>query len=514
MFKERKHSIESLKQLAKEQKWQLLSEQYFGGSKKHDFICDKGHLIKKTVEGFLRGTACARCSGKERLKIVDFKVAAEKNGWELLSTEYNGVTQMLHFHCNHCDNDFSKMSSYLRGKKKVKFCPNCDPLKKKTIDEIKIKAEKRGLEFLSREYNGIEIKHLFKCKNNHQWMASPNDVFNSNSGCPECKRFKTEAKVMFAFENYFDGKKFPKKSKIKTNYGFNIELDGFNQELNIAFEYNGVQHYEYSPFFHQHNIENFESQKIRDLKKLEYCRDNNIHLIVIPYTLKSNAELAEYIINMLPENVEQNSQKLIRILDNYGKDSDNLAPIREKLASIDMKLLSDTYSGVNAKNQKIRCLKCNHEYLTSHNRIKRMICCPNCAENRTFTIDDLQKIASDNNIFLVSKEYNPQSKVVWKCQKGHTWEAKPTVIKGTKNRKGTNCPTCFGKQKKTIEDVLNLAISRGHICLSETIENRNSILTFQCNNKKGEIHIWTTTLSSYQNCVNGCIYCTGKKKFN
>ena len=72
------------------------------------------------------------------------------------------------------------------------------------IEEIKLNAEKRGIICLSDEYNGIEKKLLWQCKYHHEWMASPNDVFNSNSGCPECKRFKTEAKVKFALENYFD----------------------------------------------------------------------------------------------------------------------------------------------------------------------------------------------------------------------------------------------------------------------------------------------------------------------
>jgi hypothetical protein len=512
-FKSRKHSIELLKQIAKEKDWKLLSEQYLGGSVKHDFICNKGHRISKTMDHFLKGSGCQVCSGKAKLTIIDFKVAAEKNGWELLTQEYKGVTQTLKFKCNKCNHDFSLKSSYLRGKKKVKFCPNCYPMRKKTIEEIKINAPKRGLICLSDDYNGIGNKLLWQCKNNHQWMARPNDIFNNNSGCPECKRYKTEAKVKFALENYFEGKKFPKKSKIKTNFGFDLELDGYNQELNIAFEYNGIQHYEYSPFYHKENKANFEKQRLRDAKKIEYCIKNKIHLIVIPYTAKSNLELADCIINALPENVAKDKVRLNNIFENYERDSNELAPIREKLESINMTLLSKNYTGVSDKNLLIKCLKCDHEYLTSHYRIKRMVTCRNCSVNKTFTIEDLKKIASDNSIILISKEYIPQQKVQWKCHEGHIWDALPTSIKGTKTKKGTNCPTCFGKHKTTIEEVNFLAKSRGHVCCSESIENRDSILTFECFKKVGEVHIWPTSFNSYKKSKNGCPYCTGRKKY-
>jgi hypothetical protein len=141
-----------------------------------------------------------------------------------------------------------------------------------------------------------------------------------------------------------------------------------------------------------------------------------------------------------------------------------------------------------------------------------MVKCRNCAENKTFTIEELKKIGEEKNIFLVSTEYKPQEKVMWKCQKGHTWEALPSSVKGTKITNGTNCPTCFGKHKTTIEDVRALAESRGHICLSETIVNRDSKLTFECRKKPGELHQWSASFQSYKNSKNGCIYCTGKAK--
>jgi hypothetical protein len=66
---------------------------------------------------------------------------------------------------------------------------------------------------------------------------------------------------------------------------FNMELDCYDDELKIAVEYNGRQHYDYIPFFHS-SKEAFYNQKYRDLLKRDMCVKNNVKLIEVPYTVK------------------------------------------------------------------------------------------------------------------------------------------------------------------------------------------------------------------------------------
>ena len=65
----------------------------------------------------------------------------------------------------------------------------------------------------------------------------------------------------------------------------NLELDCYNEDIKIAVEYNGRQHYEFVPFFHK-NREAFMNQKYRDELKRIYCKENNVLLIEVPYTVK------------------------------------------------------------------------------------------------------------------------------------------------------------------------------------------------------------------------------------
>lgn len=64
--------------------------------------------------------------------------------------------------------------------------------------------------------------------------------------------------------------------------GYNLELDIYNEDLKIAIEYNGRQHYEFVPFFHK-NHEHFMNQKYRDEIKKMICKQQGIHLIEVSY---------------------------------------------------------------------------------------------------------------------------------------------------------------------------------------------------------------------------------------
>ena len=80
-----------------------------------------------------------------------------------------------------------------------------------------------------------------------------------------------------------------------TGNRFNLELDCYNADLRLAVEYNGVQHYKYTPYFHR-NKDQFMTQRYRDDMKRRLCQENGITLIEVPYTIKLK-DIKRYIFN-------------------------------------------------------------------------------------------------------------------------------------------------------------------------------------------------------------------------
>jgi hypothetical protein len=65
----------------------------------------------------------------------------------------------------------------------------------------------------------------------------------------------------------------------------NLEIDCYCESLRLGCEYSGKQHYEYSTYMHK-NKEAFHNQKYRDELKRRMCRDNDVMLMEVPYTVK------------------------------------------------------------------------------------------------------------------------------------------------------------------------------------------------------------------------------------
>lgn len=89
--------------------------------------------------------------------------------------------------------------------------------------------------------------------------------------------------------------------------GENLELDCYNDELQIAVEYNGEQHYKW-PNFTQQSQQQFINQVRRDELKLELCNRNGIYLIVVPYNVPHD-RIPEYITSYLPETLQKRLQE-------------------------------------------------------------------------------------------------------------------------------------------------------------------------------------------------------------
>ena len=110
-------------------------------------------------------------------------------------------------------------------------------------------------------------------------------------GESECKRF-----LEFYFKRPF--------YKIRPDFLLNpitnvpLELDCYNEELRLAVEYNGAQHYHFNKMMHKNSKDRFQNQQYRDYIKKTKCQEHGIDLIVVPYTIKRE-KLASFLLSEL-----------------------------------------------------------------------------------------------------------------------------------------------------------------------------------------------------------------------
>jgi hypothetical protein len=186
-----------------------------------------------------------------------------------------------------------------------------------------------------------------------------------------------------------------------------------------------------------------------------------------------------------------------------------------KLNIEDMKKLATNHRGkclsheyINSKTQlEWQCDK-GHIWEATPDSVKRGHWCPICAitiraNKQKSTIEQMRELATKRGGKCLSQEYiNTNTKLEWKCSKGHTWWARPSDVVQNKW-----CPVCGGSQKSTIKEMQKVAKQRGGMCLSHKYVNSKTRLRWQC--KKG--HIWEATPGKIKN-GQWCPYCAGHMK--
>jgi len=82
--------------------------------------------------------------------------------------------------------------------------------------------------------------------------------------------------------------------------GYLLELDCYNEDLKLAVEYNGIQHYHWPNYTGMSEVD-FQLLVVRDAYKKRRCAELGIYLIVVPHWVEFN-DLRKYIHERLPEN--------------------------------------------------------------------------------------------------------------------------------------------------------------------------------------------------------------------
>ena len=174
----------------------------------------------------------------------------------------------------------------------------------------------------------------------------------------------------------------------------------------------------------------------------------------------------------------------------------SLQDLQEHAASRGGRCLATEYCGMTRKVQW-ECKK-GHRWLAApRNVLSGNTWCPVCAQCAPIGLDRLREHAAQRGGECLATEYvNNRSKVPWKCEHGHVWQATADNVM----RLGQWCPHC---RKIGLPRVQAHAASLGGRCLSKSYKNKYVKLLWECR----EGHRWKATADSVMNGKNWCPTC-------
>jgi hypothetical protein len=248
---------------------------------------------------------------KDKKNIEDVRIILQKNGFIVISKQY-AANKKLEVRCQ--NGHFRK--SYFYTLKNITHCSKCT---RKTSDisskdkVVKNKKESRDFIKIVNEMGFVYVKKVnkymhLKCNKNHEFLIATSTLLNYKSRnkypCVICsnKFNKKEEECRNIFEELTGFKFFKLRPEWLVNHitGKRLELDGYCEELKLAFEYDTPEHFCKEVYTQTHGIiSNTESSiSIRDSIKDVRCKEVGVYLIRINNSIE---DIKKYVSKQLKE---------------------------------------------------------------------------------------------------------------------------------------------------------------------------------------------------------------------
>lgn len=390
----RSHTVEKMQRLAEElHGGRFLSDEYHGSGERHLWACTlyPGHpAFTMRPNSVRQGQWCPCCARNAKPTAVDLDTLAKtKQGnpsARCLSSTYENSTAPLAWSCGVPDHP-----SFLKSYRSVKYdngwCPLCRTHRTTyTREMLAAMAEGRGGALLSSEaYRNTKQRLTWRCADGHMFVRTLGNMRGGSSGtsfCPDCsKTWGLRELYLRSLFAHLLGVTFPKSrtfSWLPRTEGV-LELDGYNDELRLGFEYQGKQHYDIDGFFVRDKDE-LERRRAADARKVKLCADHDVNLIVVPYSV-GWTHMQEYITGEL-------TARGVPIVDPSPFDPgvvsySRIEELQQHAAAMGGRLVSSRYRG-SSEPLIWYCARLEHPaFPATPNSILSGRWCDKCADERT-----------------------------------------------------------------------------------------------------------------------------------
>jgi len=269
-----------------------------------DYVCDTHSdmgVQTSTWEHLKSYKHCCRyCSGRGVDTEMYRKLVAEVNPHLVILNEYEGYESRIWALCDVCGHIWETRAGQLMSKRRHRGCPQCGAAKR-TAARTYTKAEfeeqlrlRRPDCTLHGEYSGSHKKVTVRCNMCHSlFNGLACNILNGTVTCQSCReRWPTQHRIRNIIISWGIDL-IPEYRYADCVYKRQLPFDAYLPEYNVLIEYDGEQHYypvEYFKAGHPSAEEAFVDRQIKDNIKTEYCKNNGIPLIRIPYWERNNLE--------------------------------------------------------------------------------------------------------------------------------------------------------------------------------------------------------------------------------
>jgi hypothetical protein len=246
------HTYEEVKKTVEKEGYELLSTEYLNNKSKIELLCPKNHIYATTFGGFRNSkNRCSKCAGIQRLTYEEVYAFFQNRNEILITKNYVNSSQILAVLCSkgHKYDTTYNRASKRKQPQSCSICYSGPPNKKKTLNEIMKSVEKEGYSLLSENYNNMHEKIELICPNKHVYLVKMSDFVTKKSRCTQCSLHgvsKEELQILEWVREFFPDAAKKKIYYEPGNKTKHVEIDIYIPELNLGIEYNGlIWHSEY-----------------------------------------------------------------------------------------------------------------------------------------------------------------------------------------------------------------------------------------------------------------------------
>lgn len=213
------------------------------------------------------------------------------NQFDLLTPYINNQTKVS-VRCNVCGNVIYKRPAKMVGadREGCYVCSGKNRYKTKETLQGEVDSLYPGMYTINGDYINARTKiSVTRTQCDHTYEISPDNLLRGK-GCPKCGM--RQSGYMNIVEEYLNkhGVLFEKEKRFSDCKNIRtLPFDYYIPEQNTCIEVDGEFHFERNSVYINHHSE-YAAISNRDMIKTNYCADNNIKLIRLPYTKANEFE--------------------------------------------------------------------------------------------------------------------------------------------------------------------------------------------------------------------------------